>query len=172
MVMQPAEKMPDVPSYKVYLVLFIYFKRNNTLFSSVYKLCTSFFTDNFILCCCLNVSVCDYYSLCWSLSFCQQFFFKSQVIASNKFTIGKCEDFVWVTKDELMEYFPESAEFLNKMIISWCTSPILTSVHATPYCFLNQLDKSVFASKSRNYPQWMNFWPSRWEIQIALKIMQ
>ncbi|KAH9731757.1 39s ribosomal protein l46 [Citrus sinensis] len=63
MVMQPAEKMPDVPSYK-------------------------------------------------------QFFFKSQVIASNKFTIGKCEDFVWVTKDELMEYFPESAEFLNKMIIS------------------------------------------------------
>lgn len=124
MVIQPAEKMPDIPSYKVYLLLFIYFKRTNTLFSSVYKLCTSFFTDNFILCCCLNVSVCDYYSLCWSLSFCQQFFFKSQVIASNKFTIGKCEDFVWVTKDELMEYFPERAEFLNKMIISWCTSPI------------------------------------------------
>ncbi|KAG4938117.1 hypothetical protein JHK86_044258 [Glycine max] len=47
-----------------------------------------------------------------------RFFFKSQVIAKNKFDIGKCEDFVWVTKDELTEYFPEQAEFLNKMIIS------------------------------------------------------
>lgn len=49
----------------------------------------------------------------------QQFFFKSQVIATNKLKIGKCDDFVWVTKDELMEYFPEKAEFLSKMIISW-----------------------------------------------------
>ncbi|XP_054783337.1 54S ribosomal protein L17, mitochondrial-like isoform X2 [Prosopis cineraria] len=48
----------------------------------------------------------------------KKFFFKSQVIAKNKFNIRKCEDFVWVTKDELMEYFPEQAEFLNKMIIS------------------------------------------------------
>ncbi|XP_006598926.1 39S ribosomal protein L46, mitochondrial isoform X1 [Glycine max] len=48
----------------------------------------------------------------------KRFFFKSQVIAKNKFDIGKCEDFVWVTKDELTEYFPEQAEFLNKMIIS------------------------------------------------------
>lgn len=48
----------------------------------------------------------------------QQFFFKSQVIAANKFDIGKCEDFVWVTKGELIEYFPEKADFLNKMIIS------------------------------------------------------
>ncbi|KAF5464359.1 hypothetical protein F2P56_014440 [Juglans regia] len=48
----------------------------------------------------------------------KRFFFKSQVIATNKFDIGKCEDFVWVTKDELLEYFPEQAEFLNKMIIS------------------------------------------------------
>ncbi|XP_062010733.1 uncharacterized protein LOC133727122 [Rosa rugosa] len=48
----------------------------------------------------------------------KQFFFKSQVIATNKLKIGKCEDFVWVTKDELMEYFPEKAEFLSKMIIS------------------------------------------------------
>ncbi|KAH7560614.1 hypothetical protein JRO89_XS10G0054700 [Xanthoceras sorbifolium] len=48
----------------------------------------------------------------------QQFFFKSQVIATNKFKIGKCEDFVWITKDELLEYLPEQAEFLNKMIIS------------------------------------------------------
>nr|DAD23811.1 TPA_asm: hypothetical protein HUJ06_025274 [Nelumbo nucifera] len=30
----------------------------------------------------------------------------------------KCEDHVWVTKDELMEYFPEQAAFLNQMIIS------------------------------------------------------
>ncbi|KAM3690945.1 hypothetical protein ACB098_09G161700 [Castanea mollissima] len=48
----------------------------------------------------------------------KRFFFKSQVIATNKFKIGKCEDFVWVTKDEILEYFPEQAEFLNKMIIS------------------------------------------------------
>ncbi|XP_008233590.1 PREDICTED: 39S ribosomal protein L46, mitochondrial [Prunus mume] len=48
----------------------------------------------------------------------KQFFFKSQVIATNKFNIKKCEDFVWVTKDELLEYLPEKAEFLNKMIIS------------------------------------------------------
>ncbi|CAN6565621.1 unnamed protein product [Malus baccata var. baccata] len=48
----------------------------------------------------------------------KQFFFKSQVIAANKFDIGKCEDFVWVTKDELIEYFPEKADFLNNMIIS------------------------------------------------------
>ncbi|KAF8035554.1 hypothetical protein BT93_C1554 [Corymbia citriodora subsp. variegata] len=48
----------------------------------------------------------------------KRFFFKSQVIATNKFNIRKCKDFVWVTKDELLEYFPEQAEFLNKMIIS------------------------------------------------------
>ncbi|GAV60469.1 MRP-L46 domain-containing protein [Cephalotus follicularis] len=48
----------------------------------------------------------------------KQFFFKSQVIATNKFNIGKCKDYVWVTKDELLEYFPEQSEFLNKMIIS------------------------------------------------------
>ncbi|KAM7476465.1 hypothetical protein LguiB_023708 [Lonicera macranthoides] len=48
----------------------------------------------------------------------KRFFFKSQVIASNKFEIGKCQDFVWVTKGELLEYFPDQAEFLNKMIIS------------------------------------------------------
>ncbi|CAK9156716.1 unnamed protein product [Ilex paraguariensis] len=45
-------------------------------------------------------------------------FFKSQAIATNKFNVEMCEDFVWVTKDELLEYFPEQAEFLNKMIIS------------------------------------------------------
>ncbi|KAK4424679.1 54S ribosomal protein L17, mitochondrial [Sesamum alatum] len=48
----------------------------------------------------------------------ERFFFKSQVIATNKFNIGKCEDYVWVTKDELLEYFPEQAEYLRKMIIS------------------------------------------------------
>ncbi|XWS76958.1 hypothetical protein CRYUN_Cryun01aG0222800 [Craigia yunnanensis] len=46
------------------------------------------------------------------------FFFKSQVIDTNKFNIGKCKDFVWVTKDELLECFPEQAEFFKKMIIS------------------------------------------------------
>ncbi|KAL7121457.1 hypothetical protein ACP275_02G183000 [Erythranthe tilingii] len=48
----------------------------------------------------------------------KRFFFKSQVIATNKFDIGRCEDYVWVTKDELLEYFPEQAEYLNKMIIN------------------------------------------------------
>lgn len=48
----------------------------------------------------------------------KRFFFKSQVIATNKFNIGKCDDYVWVTKDELMEYFPDRAGFFNKMIIS------------------------------------------------------
>ncbi|CBI40412.3 hypothetical protein AAG906_027485 [Vitis piasezkii] len=47
----------------------------------------------------------------------KRFFFKSQVIATNKYDVGKCKDHVWVTKDELVEYFPEQAEFLNKMII-------------------------------------------------------
>ncbi|KAM6584743.1 hypothetical protein CsatB_011745 [Cannabis sativa] len=48
----------------------------------------------------------------------KRFFFKSQVIATNKFNIRKCEDFVWVTKDEVLEYFPEQADFFKKMIIS------------------------------------------------------
>ncbi|CAM8999338.1 unnamed protein product [Rhodiola kirilowii] len=48
----------------------------------------------------------------------QQFFFKSQVIATNKYDIKNSKDHVWVTKDELLEYFPECTEFLNKMIIS------------------------------------------------------
>ncbi|XP_065859764.1 uncharacterized protein [Euphorbia lathyris] len=48
----------------------------------------------------------------------KQFFFKSQVIGTRKFKIGKCDDYVWVTKDELLEYFPEQAEYLNKMILS------------------------------------------------------
>ncbi|KAF9600618.1 hypothetical protein IFM89_011201 [Coptis chinensis] len=52
-----------------------------------------------------------------TLSF-KRFFFKSQVIATNKFRIGNSEDHVWVTKDELTEYFPEQAAFLDKMIIS------------------------------------------------------
>ncbi|KAH1039238.1 hypothetical protein J1N35_040981 [Gossypium stocksii] len=48
----------------------------------------------------------------------KRFFFKSQVIDTNKFNIQKCEDFVWVTKDELLDYFPEQAEFFKKLIIS------------------------------------------------------
>ncbi|XP_071932683.1 uncharacterized protein [Coffea arabica] len=48
----------------------------------------------------------------------KRFFFKSQVIATNKFNIGRCDDFVWVTKDELLEYFPEQSDYLKKMIIS------------------------------------------------------
>ena len=37
----------------------------------------------------------------------------------NKFNIGGCDDYVWVTKDELLEYFPDQAEYLKQMIISW-----------------------------------------------------
>ncbi|OMP06886.1 putative DECOY [Corchorus olitorius] len=48
----------------------------------------------------------------------KRLFFKSQVIDTNKFNIGKCEDFVWVTKDEVLEFSPEQAEFFKKMIIS------------------------------------------------------
>jgi len=55
----------------------------------------------------------------------QRFFFKSQVIAANKFDIRKCDDFVWVTKDELLEYFPEQAEFLTRWSsddVSFCSN--------------------------------------------------
>ncbi|PRQ59073.1 hypothetical protein RchiOBHm_Chr1g0366151 [Rosa chinensis] len=37
----------------------------------------------------------------------KQFLLKSQVNAMKKLKIGKCEDFVWVTKDGLMECFPD-----------------------------------------------------------------
>ncbi|MBA0746770.1 hypothetical protein Gogos_009259, partial [Gossypium gossypioides] len=47
----------------------------------------------------------------------KRFFFKSQVIDTNKFDIQKCEGFVWVTKDELLEYFPEQAEFFKKFLM-------------------------------------------------------
>ncbi|KAB1199896.1 putative protein phosphatase 2C 1 [Morella rubra] len=57
---------------------------------------------------------CTCLSLNPPLFFPLRFFFKSQVIATSKFEIGKCEDFVWVTKDELLEFFPKQAEFLNK----------------------------------------------------------
>ncbi|KAG6407221.1 hypothetical protein SASPL_130207 [Salvia splendens] len=48
----------------------------------------------------------------------KRFFFKSQLIATSKINVEKCEDYLWVTKDELLEYFPQHAEYLNKMIIS------------------------------------------------------
>ncbi|ERN19116.1 39S ribosomal protein L46, mitochondrial [Amborella trichopoda] len=48
----------------------------------------------------------------------KRFFFKSQVIGTSRFGVRECEDHVWVTKDELLEYFPDQAAFLNKMIIS------------------------------------------------------
>lgn len=75
---------------------------------------------------CMFLWMCFVSSACfpthfWYLNVLQLFFFKSQVIATNKFNIGRCDDFVWVTKDELLEYFPEHADYLNKMIISWCT---------------------------------------------------
>ncbi|XP_020704991.1 39S ribosomal protein L46, mitochondrial isoform X2 [Dendrobium catenatum] len=39
----------------------------------------------------------------------KRFFFKSQVIGVTKLNVGKCEDHVWVTKDELIKYFPDQA---------------------------------------------------------------
>ncbi|WZZ56098.1 hypothetical protein YC2023_056205 [Brassica napus] len=48
----------------------------------------------------------------------KRFFFKCSVVAASKYNISNCEDFLWVTKDELLEFFPEQADFFNKMIIS------------------------------------------------------
>ncbi|XP_021728076.1 39S ribosomal protein L46, mitochondrial-like isoform X2 [Chenopodium quinoa] len=48
----------------------------------------------------------------------KKFFFKSQVISANKINVSGCDDYVWVTKDELLEYFPDQAEYLKQMIIS------------------------------------------------------
>ena len=49
----------------------------------------------------------------------QRFFFKSQVVGtSNKYNIKNCEDFVWVTKDEILKYFPKQAKFFRRLIIS------------------------------------------------------
>ncbi|KAF7108090.1 hypothetical protein CFC21_108627 [Triticum aestivum] len=47
----------------------------------------------------------------------QRFFFKSQVIGTTHLDIRRCEDHAWVTKAELLEYFPEHKDLLNKMII-------------------------------------------------------
>lgn len=47
----------------------------------------------------------------------KRFFFKSQVIGTTHFDIRRCEDHAWVTKAELLEYFPEHKDLLNKMII-------------------------------------------------------
>lgn len=47
----------------------------------------------------------------------KQFFFRSQVIASQSYTVSKCDDYVWVSKDELLEYFDtEQQPFLQKML--------------------------------------------------------
>lgn len=49
----------------------------------------------------------------------KRFFFKSNVVGTNnKYNIRKCQDFVWVTKDEVLSYFPEQVEFFKKLIIS------------------------------------------------------
>ncbi|XP_051222886.1 uncharacterized protein [Lolium perenne] len=52
-----------------------------------------------------------------SVSSFKRFFFKSQVIGTTKLDIRKCEDHVWVTKDELLEYFPEHKALFDNMII-------------------------------------------------------
>ena len=54
---------------------------------------------------------------CLFVAIFQRFIFKSQVVATNKYDIKKGKDFVWVTKAELLEYFPEQAAYLDKMII-------------------------------------------------------
>lgn len=46
----------------------------------------------------------------------KRFFFKSMV-AGKKYNVGGCDDFMWATKAEILELFPEHAELLNKMII-------------------------------------------------------
>lgn len=99
MVLNPTESSQDVQPLKVasFLTSFIIY--------NVACISFSYSSSNFLM----STSI-------WLL--CQRFFFKSQVIATNKFDIGRCDDFVWVTKDELLEYFPDQAEFLNKMVIS------------------------------------------------------
>ncbi|KAG2290360.1 hypothetical protein Bca52824_049964, partial [Brassica carinata] len=47
-----------------------------------------------------------------------RFFFRCTVVAASKYKISNCEDFMWVTKDELLAFFPEHAEFFNNTIIS------------------------------------------------------
>ncbi|KAH0881952.1 hypothetical protein HID58_058048 [Brassica napus] len=47
-----------------------------------------------------------------------RFFFRCTVVAATKYKISNCEDFMWVTKDELLAFFPEHAEFFNNTIIS------------------------------------------------------
>ncbi|KAL0769669.1 hypothetical protein Bca101_034819 [Brassica carinata] len=48
----------------------------------------------------------------------KRFFFRCTVVAASKYKISNCEDFMWVTKDELLAFFPEHAEFFNNTIIS------------------------------------------------------
>lgn len=108
-VVQPTEDQSRSTSFKVYFIGTLwYFWSINGRLASFNMLYLPLHVK--IYCTCLFFLFAEI--------FCQRFFFKSQVIAKNKFNIGKCEDHVWVTKDELMEYFPEQAEFLNKMIIS------------------------------------------------------
>ncbi|WVZ66482.1 hypothetical protein U9M48_015692 [Paspalum notatum var. saurae] len=52
-----------------------------------------------------------------NVSLFKRFFFKSQVVGTTKYHIRKCKDYAWVTKDELLEYFPENKDFFSKMII-------------------------------------------------------
>ena len=114
MVILPTENESNSPSFKVYF-LDIGFTLLWLLPKCIWQhygcnSCNLLTIDN----CCINFNLKPWIVfLIW-----QRFFFKSQVIATNKFKIGKCEDFAWVTKDEILEYFPEQAEFLNKMIIS------------------------------------------------------
>ncbi|WZY91434.1 hypothetical protein YC2023_063763 [Brassica napus] len=48
----------------------------------------------------------------------ERFLFRCSVVAASKYKISNCEDFMWVTKDELLAFFPEHAEFFNNTIVS------------------------------------------------------
>ncbi|MBA0809375.1 hypothetical protein Gohar_025036, partial [Gossypium harknessii] len=82
----------------------------------------------------------------------KRFFFKSQVIDTNKFDIQKCEDFVWVTKDELLEYFPEQAEFFKKLIISWWQT---ASFGSKPYSTVFQVENAQIVGSAIHGGTWV-----------------
>ncbi|CAG7873651.1 unnamed protein product, partial [Brassica rapa] len=45
----------------------------------------------------------------------KRFLFRCSVVAASKYKISNCEDF---SKDELLAFFPEHAEFFNNTIVS------------------------------------------------------
>lgn len=89
MVVQPAENAQDLQSCKVWTQTWFIICTNFGAYNSVFML----YVENSVF-----FSLSQFYEFTSPfLSFHQRFFLKSQVIATNKFKIGKCDDYVWVT---------------------------------------------------------------------------